>query len=97
MITLAAFVGGIGAVFVALAVARVGGRSTRADVRTLLIAGVIVGAFANAAIMVYISLPAGVLVSMASRRLTKSMFRWRKWRRTDSHAPRAVMPIALWS
>ena len=21
----------------------------------------------------------------------------RKWRRTDSHAPRAVMPIALWS
>jgi len=52
MITLAAFAGGIAAVFVALAVARVGGRSTRADVRTLLIAGVIVGAFANAAIMV---------------------------------------------
>ena len=52
VITLAAFAGGIGAVFVALAVARVGGRSTRADVRTLLIAGVIVGAFANAAIMV---------------------------------------------
>ena len=52
IITLAAFAGGIGAVFVALAVARVGGRSTRADVRTLLIAGVIVGAFANAAIMV---------------------------------------------
>ena len=51
-ITLAAFVGGIAAVFVALAVARVGGRSVRADVRTLLIAGVIVGAFANAAIMV---------------------------------------------
>jgi iron complex transport system permease protein len=51
-ITLAAFLGGIGAVFVALAVARVGGRSVRADVRTLLIAGVIVGAFANAAIMV---------------------------------------------
>lgn len=52
MITLAAFAGGIAAVFVALAVARVGGRGTRADVRTLLIAGVIVGAFANAAIMV---------------------------------------------
>jgi iron complex transport system permease protein len=48
VITLAAFVGGI----TALAVARVGGRSSRADVRTLLIAGVIVGAFANAAIMV---------------------------------------------
>jgi len=52
MITLAAFAGGIAAVFVALGVARVGGRSTRADLRTLLIAGVIVGAFANAAIMV---------------------------------------------
>lgn len=52
IITLAAFLGGITAVFVALAVARVGGRSVRADVRTLLIAGVIVGAFANAAIMV---------------------------------------------
>jgi len=52
LITLAAFAGAIAAVFVALAVARVGGRSTRADLRTLLIAGVIVGAFANAAIMV---------------------------------------------
>ena len=52
VITLAAFMGGIAAVFVALAVARVSGRSVRADVRTLLIAGVIVGAFANAAIMV---------------------------------------------
>jgi iron complex transport system permease protein len=52
IITLAAFAGGIAAVFVALAVARVGGRSARADMRTLLIAGVIVGAFANAAIMV---------------------------------------------
>jgi iron complex transport system permease protein len=52
MITLAAFAGGIAAVFVALGVARVGGRSTHADLRTLLIAGVIVGAFANAAIMV---------------------------------------------
>ena len=52
LITLAAFAGGIGAVFVALAVSRVGGRGTRGDMRTLLIAGVIVGAFANAAIMV---------------------------------------------
>lgn len=52
VITLAAFVGGIAAVFIALAVARVGGRSTRTDMRTLLIAGVIVGSFANAAIMV---------------------------------------------
>ncbi|MEP6858952.1 MAG: iron ABC transporter permease, partial [Gemmatimonadales bacterium] len=52
IITLAAFAGGISAVFVALAVARVGGSGTRGDMRTLLIAGVIVGAFANAAIMV---------------------------------------------
>ena len=52
VITLAAFVGGVGAVFVALAVSRAGGRGARADLRTLLIAGVIVGAFANAAIMV---------------------------------------------
>jgi iron complex transport system permease protein len=52
LITLAAFAGGIAAVFVALAVASVGGRSSRADMRILLIAGVIVGAFANAAIMV---------------------------------------------
>ncbi len=52
VITLAAFAGGISAVFVALAVSRVGGRGARGDMRTLLIAGVIVGAFANAAIMV---------------------------------------------
>ena len=51
-ITLAAFAGAVAAVLVALGVARVGGRTTRADLRTLLIAGVIVGAFANAAIMV---------------------------------------------
>ena len=50
--TLAAFLGAIAAVFVALAVARAGARGTRGDVRTLLIAGVIVGAFANAVIMV---------------------------------------------
>ena len=52
VITVAAFAGGISAVFVALAVSRVGGRGARGDMRTLLIAGVIVGAFANAAIMV---------------------------------------------
>ncbi len=52
VITLAAFGGGVAAVFVALAVSRAGGRAARTDLRTLLIAGVIVGAFANAAIMV---------------------------------------------
>ncbi|MDQ6717424.1 MAG: iron ABC transporter permease [Gemmatimonadota bacterium] len=52
VITLASFGGAVAAVFVALGVARAGGRSVRADVRTLLIAGVIVGAFANAVIMV---------------------------------------------
>ena len=52
LVTLAAFVGAVAAVFLALAVARVGRGTTRADIRTLLIAGAIVGAFANAAIMV---------------------------------------------
>jgi len=52
IITLAAFGGAVVAVVVALGVARAGGKSVRADVRTLLIAGVIVGAFANAVIMV---------------------------------------------
>jgi iron complex transport system permease protein len=51
-ITLAAFAGGVAAVFVALSISRVGSRTSRGDLRTLLIAGVIVGAFANAAIMV---------------------------------------------
>lgn len=51
-ITLAAFAGSVVAVFVTLAVGRTGSRSTRGDLRTLLIAGVIVGAFANAVIMV---------------------------------------------
>jgi iron complex transport system permease protein len=51
-VTLAAFVGAVVAVLLALAVSRVGGRATRVDLRTLLLAGVIVGAFANATIMV---------------------------------------------
>jgi iron complex transport system permease protein len=51
-VTLAAFAGAVGAVIVALAVSRVGARGSRVDLRTLLVAGVIVGAFANATIMV---------------------------------------------
>jgi iron complex transport system permease protein len=51
-ITLAAFAGSVIAVFVTLGVGRTGGRAARGDLRTLLIAGVIVGAFANAVIMV---------------------------------------------
>jgi iron complex transport system permease protein len=51
-VTLAAFVGSIVAVLVALAISRVGRSGLRADLRTLLLAGVIVGAFANATIMV---------------------------------------------
>src|SRR4051812_42568281 len=43
VITVAAFGGGVAAVFVALAVSRAGGRGSSADLRTLLIAGVIVG------------------------------------------------------
>jgi len=51
-VTVAAFVGSVGAVILALAVSRVGARGSRVDLRTLLVAGVIVGAFANATIMV---------------------------------------------
>jgi ABC-type Fe3+-siderophore transport system permease subunit len=39
-------------VLIALGISRAGSRTVRTDLRTLLIAGVIVGAFANAAIMV---------------------------------------------
>jgi iron complex transport system permease protein len=53
VVPLAAFVGAIAAVSVALVVARaVGGR---ADPRILLMAGVVVGAFANAAIMIVLA------------------------------------------
>jgi iron complex transport system permease protein len=51
-VTLAAFVGSLVAVVLAIAVSRVGARGRSIDLRTLLIAGVIVGAFANATIMV---------------------------------------------
>jgi iron complex transport system permease protein len=51
-VTLAAFIGAVMAVVLALAVSRVGARGARTDLRTLLLAGVIVGAFANATIMV---------------------------------------------
>ena len=54
-ITLAAFGGSVLAVFITLAVGRTGARTARGDLRTLLIAGVIVGAFANAVIMVALS------------------------------------------
>ncbi|MGI8617874.1 MAG: FecCD family ABC transporter permease [Gemmatimonadaceae bacterium] len=47
-----AFAGAVAAVAAALLVARAAGRSARGDPRTLLMAGVIIGAFANAVIMV---------------------------------------------
>ncbi|MGK2934641.1 MAG: FecCD family ABC transporter permease [Gemmatimonadaceae bacterium] len=46
------FLGALAAVGAALLVARAAGRSARGDPRTLLMAGVIIGAFANAVIMV---------------------------------------------
>ncbi len=52
LVMLAAFVGSMAAVVLALTVSRVGGRGAKGDLRTLLLAGVIVGAFANATIMV---------------------------------------------
>lgn len=51
-LALPAFAGAIAAVGAALLVARAAGRSARGDPRTLLMAGVIIGAFANAVIMV---------------------------------------------
>ncbi len=53
-VALAAFVGATSAVMLALLVARAA-RSTRGDPRTLLMAGVIIGAFANAIIMVILA------------------------------------------
>lgn len=47
-----AFLGALAAVGAALLVARAAGRTARGDPRTLLMAGVIIGAFANAVIMV---------------------------------------------
>jgi len=59
-IPIAAFVGAAAAVFVVLGVARAA--SSRADARALLMAGVVVGAFANAAIMVALAnAPANVV------------------------------------
>jgi iron complex transport system permease protein len=51
-IALAAFAGAAVAVLLALLVARAAGRGGRGDPRTLLMAGVVIGAFANAVIMV---------------------------------------------
>ena len=51
-VALAAFVGATVAVMLALLVARAAGRGGRGDPRTLLMAGVVIGAFANAVIMI---------------------------------------------
>jgi iron complex transport system permease protein len=52
VIALAAFTGAGLAVLLALLVARAAGRAGRGDPRTLLMAGVVIGAFANAVIMI---------------------------------------------
>jgi iron complex transport system permease protein len=52
LIALAAFMGAALAVVLALLVARAAGRAGRGDPRTLLMAGVVIGAFANAVIMI---------------------------------------------
>lgn len=51
-IALSAFAGAAAAVVLALLVARAAGRGGRGDPRTLLMAGVVIGAFANAVIMI---------------------------------------------
>lgn len=52
VIALAAFAGAAAAVVLALIVARASGAAGRGDPRTLLMAGVVIGAFANAVIMI---------------------------------------------
>ena len=52
VVSLAAFIGATGAVLLALLVARAAGSAGRGDPRTLLMAGVVIGAFANAVIMI---------------------------------------------
>jgi len=52
VIALAAFAGAAGAVLLALIVARAAGSGGSGDPRTLLMAGVVIGAFANAVIMI---------------------------------------------
>jgi iron complex transport system permease protein len=52
VVSLAAFAGAAGAVILALLVARAAGSAGRGDPRTLLMAGVVIGAFANAVIMI---------------------------------------------
>ncbi|HVF38984.1 MAG TPA: iron ABC transporter permease [Gemmatimonadaceae bacterium] len=52
VVALAAFGGAASAVILALLVARAAGRGGRGDPRTLLMAGVVIGAFANAVIMI---------------------------------------------
>jgi len=52
IIALSAFAGAGGAVVLALLVARAAGAAGRGDPRTLLMAGVVIGAFANAVIMI---------------------------------------------
>src|SRR5687767_15060684 len=55
IIGLAAFIGAAGAVVLALLVARAAGAAGRGDPRTLLMAGVVIGAFSNAVIMIALS------------------------------------------
>ena len=52
IVGIAAFAGAAGAVLLALVVARAAGEGGRGDPRTLLMAGVVIGAFANAVIMI---------------------------------------------
>lgn len=65
MLALAAFAGSITAVGGTVLAARAAGRGARGDPRTLLMAGVVVGAFANAAIMIALANAPGNIVRSA--------------------------------
>jgi iron complex transport system permease protein len=79
-VPLAAFVGAIAAVVLVLALARAAGGAR--DARTLLMAGVIIGAFANAAIL--------VLLADASPERVRGAFWWMTGSLTDASWPRVA-------
>ncbi len=80
ILPLAAFAGAIGAVVVVLALARAAGGAR--DPRTLLMAGVIIGAFVNAVIL--------ILLADASPEKTRSAFWWMTGSLADASWPRVA-------
>lgn len=87
MIGVAAFAGAAAAVVLALLVARAAGSAGRGDPRTLLMAGVVIGAFANAIIM--------IALANAPPNTIRGALWWMMGSVADSSWP-AVMWLAAW-